>query len=117
MMKMIALIGQVNAEVTSRSRRLSLSGQVCLSCLVFAVSVSALRCVGLCGGGGLSVPTVFSFPVLTPAPPTPKRRLTVMVVNYNYISVAPPVSHKTSHWHSVTGELSVSSDVINFHLN
>ena len=57
-------------------------------------------------------PTVFSFPVSSPTPA--KRRLTVMVVNYNYISV-PPVL--TLSGRAVTDELSVSSGVIIFHLN
>ena len=93
MMKMIALIGQVNAEVTSRSPGHSVSGQVCR--VLF--SVYTLHCQGVrefCWVGlqddddlfGI-FPTVFSFPVSSPTPA--KRRLTVMVVNYNYISVPP----------------------------
>ena len=49
MMKMIALIGQVNAEVTSQSRGQAVSGQVCLMLfIVLTVSVSGLRCVSVC---------------------------------------------------------------------
>ena len=100
MMKMIALIGQVNAEVTSRSRRLSISGQVCLMLFsVYTVRPQSQVCQFVCWIAleeddlFCIFPTVFSFPVIIAPPlppPTPaKRRLTVMVVNYNYISVPP----------------------------
>ena len=71
MMKMIALIGQVNAEVTSRSPGHSVSGQVCR--VLFSVytlhsqSVREFCWVGLQDDDLFGIfPTVFSFPVIMP---------------------------------------------------
>ena len=57
MMKMIALIGQVNAEVTSQSRGQAVSGQVCLMLFsAYTVSVRSQVCLSLymlgCSTGG-----------------------------------------------------------------